>query len=108
MSHLRREIAALDRAVSGARRARRNPDGLRLDFHQGRPAETIRAGGKKLKKLGELRGVVYTTAKGRGPITDYVHGFGRKRPVLALDKAKNLHVVRAGSRYTVTRRGIEG
>ena len=68
----------------------------------------MRSRGKKLRKLGALRGVIYQTVKGGGLLTDYVHGFGRKRPVLAMDRKRNLHIVRGGSRYTVTRRGIEG
>ena len=103
---LRRALAALARAE----RAARNPsDGLALDFHGGRRAEFVRGPKRKrLRKLGELRGVVYTTRKGGASVTDYVHGFSRKRPVLAMDGRKNLHLVRAGSKYTVTRRGIEG
>ena len=102
----RRALASLARAE----RAARNPsDGLSLDFHSGRRAEFVRGPRRKrLRKLGELRGVVYTTRKGGSPITDYVHGFSRRRPVLAMDSKRNLHIVRTGSRYTVTRRGIEG
>ena len=97
----RRQIAPLARAARAA-------DGLTLDFHGGRRPEFMRSRGKKLRKLGALRGVIYQTVKGGGLLTDYVHGFGRKRPVLAMDRKRNLHIVRGGSRYTVTRRGIEG
>lgn len=107
MSRFRREIASLRRATV---RMRGNPE---VDFHHGLAAQYVYAReGKRrrrrLRKLGELRGVVYTTRKGGDPITDYVHGFEGRKPVLAMDKRKNLHIVRGGSRYTITRRGIEG
>lgn len=62
-----------------------------------------------LVKLGELDSVTYVTKKGREPVTHYEHEFGEeggKRPVLAMDERKRLHVV--GGDYTVTKAGIEG
>lgn len=107
---LRRQLAALDRALRRERPVRHNPaDAREVDFHEGRPARRVRGpGGERLRALGELRGVVYTTRKGAGPVTDYVHGFSKKRPVLAIHKSGTLRIVRAGSRYRITRRGIEG
>ena len=99
---LKRDLRLLDRAL-------RNPAAIALDFHGGRRPAYIRRKGRKLLVLGDLRGVIYRTRKGddAGP-TDYVHGFDRKRPALTMDARRNLHIVRRGSRYTITRRGIEG
>lgn len=97
----KRDLRLLDRAL-------RNPSALTLDFHGGRRPAFVRKGRKRLRVLGDLRGVVYRTRKGAESPTDYVHGFRRKRPVLAMDARKNLYIVRRGSRYTITSRGIEG
>lgn len=98
-----REIRRLDAAL------KRVAPGVR-NFHWGRPIKAVRGPrGKALVKLGELRGVIYADRKGDKPITDYVHGFKGRRPTLATDPAgKGLYVVRGGSRYRITERGIEG
>lgn len=98
---IKRQLRLLDRAL-------RNPSALALDFHGGRRAAFVQKGKRRLLVLGDLRGVVYRTRKGPERLTDYVHGFRRKRPLLAMDARRNLHIVRRGSRYTVTPRGIEG
>lgn len=60
-----------------------------------------------LVKLGRLRGLIYTSDKGRcgRPLT-YVH-FMETMPLLACDPTgRQLHIL--GGRYRVTARGIEG
>lgn len=61
-----------------------------------------------LVKLGRLRGLIYTSDKGRcgQPPRTYIH-FMKTMPLLACDPAgKQLHIL--GGRYRVTARGIEG
>ena len=60
-----------------------------------------------LVKLGRLRGLIYTSDKGRcGQPRTYVH-FMKTMPTLACDPAgRQLHIL--GGRYRVTARGIEG
>jgi hypothetical protein len=61
-----------------------------------------------LVKLGRLRGLIYTSDKGRcgQPPRTYIH-FMNTMPLLACDPAgKQLHIL--GGRYRVTARGIEG
>lgn len=60
-----------------------------------------------LVKLGRLRGLIYTSDKGRcGQPRTYVH-FMENMPLLACDPAgKQLHIL--GGHYRVTARGIEG
>ena len=60
-----------------------------------------------LVKLGRLRGLIYTSDKGRcGQPRTYVH-FMETMPTLACDPAgTQLHIL--GGRYRVTARGIEG
>jgi hypothetical protein len=60
-----------------------------------------------LVKLGRLRGLIYTSDKGRcGQPRTYVH-FMETMPLLACDPlGRQLHIL--GGRYRVTARGIEG
>jgi hypothetical protein len=60
-----------------------------------------------LVKLGRLRGLIYTSDKGRcGQPRTYVH-FMETMPLLACDpRGRQLHIL--GGRYRVTARGIEG
>jgi len=81
-------------------------------FHAFRPPELLRQSCRReipdvLVKLGRLRGVIYTSDKGRcGQPRTYVH-FMKAMPLLACDPAgKQLHIL--GGRYRVTARGIEG
>lgn len=81
-------------------------------FHDFSPPRLIRyrcatAKPKVLVKLGRLRGLIYTSDKGRcGSPRTYIH-FMERMPLLACDPAgTQLHIV--GGRYRVTARGIEG
>jgi hypothetical protein len=85
--------------------------GLFESFHAFAPPLMLRACKQRnpdvLVKLGRLRGLIYTSDKGRcGQPRTYVH-FMEKMPLLACDPAgKQLHIL--GGRYRVTARGIEG
>lgn len=61
-----------------------------------------------LTELGELVEIVYATKKGGDSgKSEYVHKFSRRRPILAYNEA-GLIIVRNGSIYRVTARGIVG
>jgi len=81
-------------------------------FHAFAPPVLLRQGCSReipevLVKLGNLRGLIYTSDKGRcGQPRTYVH-FMETEPLLACDPAgRQLHIL--GGRYRVTARGIEG
>ena len=57
-------------------------------------------------ELGTLESVVYSTAKGTGPIEHWEHEFSNPKPTLAYDPETGLLLI-GGGRYTVTTRGIE-
>lgn len=52
--------------------------------------------------------VVYHTRKGGRPQLNYRHGFEGRRPKLTTYRTGEARIERAGSRYDVTERGIEG
>ena len=82
-------------------------------FHWGRPARKIRRAKvapppEVLTEIGTIESIVYSTKKGKEPLTDFEHHFGEeggRKPTLAFDpKNKRLHVV--GGSYKVEPRGI--
>jgi hypothetical protein len=109
-------VAYLVIRVRRARRARCDDVGqarrLFETFHAFAPPALVRQRCERripdvLVKLGRLRGLIYTSDKGRcGQPRTYVH-FMESMPLLACDPAgKQLHIL--GGRYRVTARGIEG
>ncbi len=58
-------------------------------------------------EVGDLKEISYITDKGDGFIL-YQHDFQGVLPRLVLDGKNNLFIVRAGSSYRVTERGIVG
>lgn len=86
--------------------------GLFERFHAFAPPELLRRSCRReipdvLVKLGRLRGLIYTSDKGRcGSPRTYIH-FMETMPLLTCDPSgRQLHIL--GGRYRVTARGIEG
>lgn len=109
-------VLALGALLFRRRRRESNPSRAARDyqgFHWGRKPDRIdrvrvAPRPRRLVELGTLEQITYSTVKGRkGKLTDYVHDFGRRKPVLAMDpKNKRLHIV--GGAYRVEDRGIVG
>ena len=76
------------------------------------PADRIMTGAcrrvvpKVLVRLGRLKGLIYSSDRGRKGVKTYIH-FMQTPPLLACDpRGTQLYVL--GGRYRVTERGIEG
>ena len=67
--------------------------------------DDARYAGETLVALGTLTTASYTTTKGHGPVTEYVHDFEPPYPLLCIDQHGRLCIVGGG--YVVTEHGIE-
>lgn len=61
---------------------------------------------KALVQVGDLVEIVYKSDKFDGKMREYVHTFGKEKPILAAGANGKLYII--GGKYKITSRGIEG
>lgn len=61
-----------------------------------------------LSTLGAIAGIAYVAEKGADGVSLYRHTFDPPRPLLCVDDAGELRIIRGRSRYTVETHGIIG